>query len=184
MHLGHLFRQKGYEQVVFVLRRHPLIIFKDIVIFAIMAALPAGVVLLLQNVNPTLMTGAVSFPLLAIGGSIYYLAIWLFFFTAALDYYLDLWIVTNDRILSIEQHGLFARTISEVDLWQLQDVTSEVKGVFPTIFNFGSVHIQTAAARTRFEFEQVAAPHDIRQKIIELADNDRAYHPGGIEKSP
>jgi len=176
MHLGHLFKQKGYEHVVFVLRRHPLIFVKNVIIFAVLGAIPVGVVFLLSSVDPALLTGPISFPLIAVGGSIYYLAIWLFFFTAVLDYYLDLWIVTNDRILSITQAGLFARTISEVDLWRVQDVTSEVKGVFATTANYGNVFIQTAAERERFVFEQVPDPNGIRQKIIDLAEVDRSFH--------
>jgi hypothetical protein len=176
MHLGHLFKQKGYEHVVFVLRRHPFVLVKGAIIFIILGAIPVGVVFLLQSVNPNVLSGPISFPLLAVSGSIYYLAIWLFFFTAVLDYYLDLWIVTNDRILSVDQGGLFARTISEVDLWRVQDVTSEVKGVAPTMFSYGSVFIQTAAEKERFIFQQVPDPNGIRQKIIELAEVDRSFH--------
>jgi uncharacterized membrane protein YdbT with pleckstrin-like domain len=176
MHLGHLFKQKGYEHVVFVLRRHPFILLKSVILFVVLALLPAGVIFLLQHVNPNVLLGSISFPIVAVAGSIYYLAIWLFFFTAVLDYYLDLWIVTNDRILSIDQEGLFSRTISEVDLWRVQDVTSEVKGAVSTIFNYGNVYIQTAAEKERFVFEQVHNPNFIRQRIIELAEEDRKYH--------
>jgi uncharacterized membrane protein YdbT with pleckstrin-like domain len=113
---------------------------------------------------------------LALGVSIYYLSIWLFFFTSFADYYLDLWTVTNDRIVSIDQQGLFARTISELDLYKIQDVTSETKGFFPSIFNYGNVYIQTAAEKERFLFKQVPNPNEIRQKVIELMEEDRKYH--------
>ena len=40
-----------------------------------------------------------------------------------------MWIITNDRILDIEQHGLFARTVSELRLHRVQDVTAEIKAL-------------------------------------------------------
>jgi hypothetical protein len=109
-------------------------------------------------------------------GIIYYLAIWEFFFTEFVSYYLDLWIITNDRLIGIEQEALFARTVAELDLYKIQDITSEVKGIFPTIFNFGNVFIQTAAEEGRFHLKNVPDPHNLRRKIMDLAEEDRKYH--------
>ncbi len=165
--------------MVFVLRRHPIVILKNFLIFIVLAAIPLSIFILLRSASPALLTSPVIFPLLAVGGSIYYLSIWLFFFTSLIDYFLDLWIITNDRLLSVEQHGLFARTIAELDLYTIQDATSEVRGVFPTMLNYGNVHVQTAGARARFELEQIGNPNEVRQKILELVDEDRKFHPSG-----
>ena len=97
-------------------------------------------------------------------------------FAAFLDYYLDTWIITNDRLLNIEQEGVFARTISELDLYKIQDATSEVKGILPSLFGYGNVHIQTAGETKRFELEQVPNPHEVRKLIMDLAEEDRKYH--------
>ena len=51
-----------------------------------------------------------------------------FAFIEFTDYYLDTWIVTTERIISIEQKGLFERTASELDLISVQDATAEVHG--------------------------------------------------------
>jgi hypothetical protein len=87
-----------------------------------------------------------------------------------------MWVVTNDRMVDIRQISLFARTISEVDLYQIQDVSSEVKGFFASAFNYGNVHLQTAGPVPKFIIYNVPNPDKVRQAIIELASEDKKYH--------
>ena len=108
--------------------------------------------------------------------SAYYLFIWLFFFHAFVDYYLDIWIVTDRRIVNIEQKGLFAREVSEQKLFRIQDVTSELKGIIPTFLNFGTVYIQTAAEEPRFVFKQIPDPGRVAQTIIKLVEENKRFH--------
>ena len=181
MNIKHLFKLKPYEHVEMLLRQHPIFLLRDFVLFAALASVPVGVVFVLQVVKPTLLTGPISLPLVAVGGAIYYLAIWLFFFSTVLDYYMDIWVVTNDRIIAVEQEGLFSRTISEMDLWLLQDVTSEIKGITATVFSYGKLSLETAGKESRFHFENLHSPNSVRQRILALAEEDRKYHVGNVE---
>jgi len=178
MNIKNLFQLKPYEHVEMLIRKHPIFLIWDVVFFAVLAALPVGVVALLQTVSPTILTGPISMPIVAVLGSIYYLAIWLFFFSMVIDYYLDIWVVTNDRLIAVQQQGLFARTISEMDLWLVQDVTSEVKGISATLFGYGTLSLETAGKEERFHFANAADPPHVRQKILALAEADRKYHIG------
>ncbi len=181
MNIKHLFKLKSYERIEMLMRRHPIFLLRDSLLFIILAAVPFGIVVVLQSVRSTLLTGPVSMPIVVVAGSIYYLAIWLFVFSTVLDYYLDIWVLTNDRLISVEQQGLFSRVVSEMDLWLVQDVTSEVRGIMPTIFNYGKMSVQTAAENARFHFENAHDPNRIRQRILDLADEDRKYHVGNVE---
>ena len=78
--------------------------------------------------------------------------------------------------MDVEQKNLFARTISEVDLYRIQDVTSEVKGFVAHFFNYGDLTIQTAGAQEKFFVRNIPNPHGLRQKLLDLADADRKYH--------
>jgi uncharacterized membrane protein YdbT with pleckstrin-like domain len=176
MHLGHIIKQKGYEHIVFILRRHWLILLRSLLLYVILFALPVGFYFALSFLFPALLGGPVFYSLLILAAGSYYLSVWLFFFTAILDYYLDTWVVSNDRIINIEQLGLFDRTVSELDLYKVQDVTSEVKGIFPTVFNYGNVLIQTAGTEQKFIFEQIPNPHEVRKKIVDLIEEDRKHH--------
>jgi len=173
MNLDQLIKRKPGEKVVFFLRRHPIIFIGEILLVVVLTAVPIGVWLGIRGIWPDLLAGAVSRPVLVLLASAYYLTVWVFFLGLFTDYYLDGWIVTDDRILNVEQHGLFSRTISELDLAKVQDVTSEVNGVLPFVFNYGSVHVQTAGEVGRFVFEQIPRPHEIRKNILDLVEADR-----------
>lgn len=177
-----LIKQKTYEKPLLILRRHPIIFLRQIILFIFLAGLPYLLYLIFVDIYPNTFDGSYGYPIFVLTASLYYLAIWLFLFSNFIDYYLDTWIVTNDRIINIEQHGLFARTIAELDLYKVQDVTSDVKGIIPTFFNYGFVHIQTAGEKERFVFEQVRKPHEIRKKIIDLVEQDKEYHRAVLQK--
>lgn len=100
--------------------------------------------------------------------SFLFMIFWLILFIIWIDYYLDVWIVTNQRIVNIEQLGLFRRRVSEMEHNKIQDVTSKVRGVFPTLFKYGYVYIQTAGTTERFVFKQVPKPVKIRNIIMQL----------------
>jgi membrane protein YdbS with pleckstrin-like domain len=171
-----IIHQKDYEKIVYHLRRHPIIFLKDFFLFLGLVIVPIVFYIFMTNSFAGILESNLARLVLVILASIYYLSVILINFTQFVDYYLDNWIVTNDRVLNIEQHALFGRTMSELDLYNIQDVTSEIKGVLPTLFNYGNVHIQTAGEVTRFVFENVKNPHEIRDRLLDLAEDDRRYH--------
>ena len=160
------------EQVVKIIRRHFFILFRKIVLFLLLVFFFVAFCLVILYTYPD-VTEQTYFPILVLAASSYLLFVWLFFFFSFIDYYLDVWIITNERIINIEQQGLFSRIISEQRLFRIQDVTSEVTGVLPTVFRFGNVYVQTAAEKERFSFEQIPDPNGVRDTLIKLAEIDR-----------
>jgi len=59
-------------------------------------------------------------------------------------YFLDLWIVTDRRIISVEQIHFFNRNVAIFRLERLQDIEFKIKGLIQTFFNFGTISAQTA----------------------------------------
>ncbi|HCC22471.1 hypothetical protein A2480_01530 [Candidatus Uhrbacteria bacterium RIFOXYC2_FULL_47_19] len=173
MDIESLIHQKTNEKVIFYLRRHVIVFIGGALFIVLMMILPIGAWLLANANWPELLIGKISGPAILLLGSAYYLWVWLFLFSYFVDYYLDAWVITTDRILNIEQEGLFNRTVSELDLTNVQDVTSEVHGILPFFFGYGNVFIQTAAERGRFVFEQVPKPEEIRKRLLILVDEDR-----------
>ncbi|HPV70665.1 MAG TPA: PH domain-containing protein [Candidatus Magasanikbacteria bacterium] len=171
-----IIRQKPYEKILKLLRRDVITFIPQIFTLVILAGVEVGIYFLIKNLFPGLLLKNSSLAILYLVAFIYTLSIWLFFFTHFVDYFLDLWIVTNDRVIDIHQNGLFSRTIAELDLFRIQDVTSETKGIFGTICNFGNVYVQTAGEQQRFTFYNVPNPHQIREMLIRLADEDRKFH--------
>jgi len=164
------------EQVVHVLRSHPVTLWWLFVGIAILFLAPVGIWYTLSAFEPAVLADQNVATLILLGGSVFFLFAWLFLFQNYLDYLLDIWIVTNKRILNIEQTGLFSRTVSELRLYRIQDVTSSVNGLIPTVFDFGNVEIQTAGEKEHFVFEQIPHPTAVSKSILELSELDRKEH--------
>lgn len=62
------------------------------------------------------------------------------------DYYLSLQIVTTDRVIDIDQKGLFKREVNELAIYNIQDVTHKQSGIIQTFLGFGPVILKTASA--------------------------------------
>lgn len=176
MQISYLIKQKSYEKIIYKLHRHPITFIPVIALFLLLILVPIVVYLLINSLFPTLLEGPVLFPITVLVGSVYCLSIYLLFFAMFIDYYLDIWVVTSDRIIDIEQFGLFSRSISELDLFRIQDVTTEVHGVFPTLFHYGNVNVKTASPNVNIIFRNIPNPNKVREDLIRLADEDRKWH--------
>lgn len=165
------------EEVVHIIRRDMFVLLVKIFFSAVLVVLPALLFYVLVNfIYPYILENYIAYTILVLCTSFYYLFVWLFSFFSFIDYYLDIWIITNERIIDVQQKGFFARTISEQRLYRIQDVTSDMTGFLPTVFKFGDVHVQTAGAKTRFYFHQVPNPDDVRNEIISLAERSKRKH--------
>src|SRR4030042_6750597 len=131
-------RQKG-EKIVLFLRRHIIILISRWLLYVLLAFLPIGFYFIVIYNFEAFFNHPAGYAFLLLLASVFYLFILLYFFNSFIDYYLDVWIVTNKRIINIEQKGLFHREIAEHNLDKIQDVTGLQKGIFSTFFSFGDV---------------------------------------------
>jgi len=160
--------QHENEEVVLVVRRHWMVLLPYFLHIALMCLLPIiFYILIVPYVLPAFLEEPYN-RLFILFSVIYYGFVWIIVFTVWADYYLDVWIVTNERIIDIEQIGFFNRVVSELDLKRIQDITSSVHGMIPTMFGFGHIHIQTAAEEGKFDLKSVPHPVTIRRRITKL----------------
>ena len=168
--LKYLPHREPNEKIIFFLHRHTFVLWRSITLYIVGGIIPIVAYFIIKEelASFTSDTFLIFLRLLLIT---FYLFWWLMIYHAWLDYFLDIWIVTNRRVLNIEQRGLFNRTIGEHKLFRIQDVMSEQKGMLPTFFDYGEIHIQTAASEKIVEFKQVPKPHKVAREIIKLIEN-------------
>ncbi|OGY42817.1 MAG: hypothetical protein A2Y67_03790 [Candidatus Buchananbacteria bacterium RBG_13_39_9] len=162
-------RQKG-EKLILFLRRHIIALIGRWLFFACLALVPVGFYYFLLLNFPQILKSAVIYPAMILISSIYSLCMLLFFLNAFIDYYLDVWIVTDKRIIDIEQRGLFNREIAEHNLDKIQDVSGFQKGLLQTFLNYGDVNVQTAGEVQRFSFHQINKPFEVIRIINNLIE--------------
>lgn len=75
--------------------------------------------------------------------------------------------ITTQRVIDIDQRGVFERHVAEATYDKIQDVRYTIRGLWPTIFRFGTVVLQTAGSTTNLELNAVRRPMDVQQLITE-----------------
>ncbi len=101
-------------------------------------------------------------------------------FVAGFIYHQNYLLVTNKNITEVLQRTLFNRQVSELSMANIEDISSFQKGVFATMFNYGTMVVETAGEQNNFIFTFCPRPSyhckvllDARQKFVE-ADPLRA----------
>ncbi len=170
--IPHSFPGKHHDEIVVLLkRRHWSMLIGKTLRWALLAALPLAILMFLNisSVNYRLDTSTPVGIVLALGASAYALVIWLLFFQDWLDYYLDAFILTNQRIIRIEQRGLFNRIVSSLDLDRIQDVTVEIKGIFSTVLSYGTLTVESAGEQDNFTFSNIPNAESVQSQILMYA---------------
>ncbi len=165
------------EEVLTVVRKHWLILASELFGVVITAIIPVIILLgmkeidsiySLSNLQSESRTPEMTFIITA----------WLLFSTFAgfvvwTHYYLDLWVITDRRIIAVEQIGFFNRTVAIFRLERLQDIEFSIKGLIQTFFNFGTISAQTAG-HNEANFKSTGMPNpDQLQATIQKAMDAR-----------
>ena len=103
------------------------------------------------------------------------LIFWMFFsiflYIEWLNHELDLFIVTNNRIVWTDQISFLNRNVAECNLWEVQQVNSHTKWLLANVLNYGDVIVQTAWAN--WNMLMWFAPDSMQnaRKVLNIADN-------------
>lgn len=101
------------------------------------------------------------------------LIMWMMFAVEWTNHYLDVLIVTDRRILDVDQIGLFARDIAELRVDNIEDIRIEVIGFLAHWLDFGTIELQTAAESRSFDIKNIVRPTETRAIISKMRDD---YH--------
>ena len=93
-------------------------------------------------------------------------------------------IITNENLTQVIQHGLFSRSVAELSLADVEDVAADQHGVLASIFDYGSLRVETAGATDNFEFKFCPRPNfygkvvlDARQSYLIKSKNQTVQLP-------
>lgn len=109
----------------------------------------------------------------------WYLITFIFSFEKFLSWYFDFYLITNKRIVDISFNNLLNKHFAQTDISMIQDVSSSIKGIMGTFFNFGDLLIQTASEINQINFEKAPNPQKIIKLIKELQELEKSSQLGG-----
>lgn len=154
------------EKIIEIRRQHWFVIVGETGILFAMAALPFAALIL----APLIHSAAAAFfakywAFIMFYWASWMLFLWFLFFITWTNYYLDLFVITNKRVIDIEQFSLFVKDFAEIRLENVQDIKVEVVGFIQSFFKMGNIHIQTAGQAKEIFFRNIPDPYGVKHTV-------------------
>ena len=151
--------QNDDEKIVIILRKHIVENIPWIIRTIFLIILPYLVFMILYSFDHFInQDGLLTTQVLQIIGSHFLLIFGLYYFyfsfviTLAffdfINWYFDIFIITNQRYISIDFSIVKGRSIVDIPLTDIVDISEKVYGFFPSIFGYGNIVFKTTSEKT------------------------------------
>lgn len=155
----HLENMRPWEEVLLIIKRH-WIVYIILWIYLLLAITISTILYII--LWATLLNNLINV--------IFWLSFTLFLYIEWLNHELDMYIVTNNRVIWIDQISFLNRTVSECNLWQVQEVNSKTSWLFANVLNYGTLSIQTAWNKTTLKMWFSPDAMQSARKILNIVD--------------
>ena len=108
------------EKVIKIIHRHWFDIFIQLAVVIFLFTLLATSIFVYPSMFPNYQDKDI-YSIFLFLETTFALFLWIYTFIIWVDYYLDIWIITTERIINVEQKGLFVRNVSELRHVRVQD---------------------------------------------------------------
>jgi len=155
-------KEKG-EQVVLIIRSHWIVTVPYLFLAVLVFILP----FLLTSLMPTFFSNIALLISLMITSLLVSLGIIIITFV---KWFYTVHIITDQRVVDLDFTSIMNHSVAEAQLEKIEDVTHKQLGVVGSVFDVGSVYIQTAGAQNEIEFSNVPRPRDIQDILFDLLE--------------
>jgi hypothetical protein len=150
-----------YEQIILILRQHPITQVKWILIIVVLIFLP-----ILFGNSGVFDFLPVKYQFAASLG--WYLFIFGMIIESFLKWFYRVYIITDERLIDVDFLSMVYKNISTTKIDKIEDITSINTGFFASLVDYGTIIIQTAATKQELHFERVPHPSKVTSLINEL----------------
>lgn len=126
--------QRADEKVEFVFRRSLATSWRGVA-FCLAVSILGFLPILLWPDNQAMVFIWIFFVIMGLLGVLYTYLLW----------YYSLYIVTDERLRQIKQKGIFTKTVVDLDLSKIENMSFGTKGLGSGLYGYGTLLIQTAA---------------------------------------
>ena len=155
-------KEKG-EQVVLIIRSHWIVTVPYLFLAILIFVLP----FVLASLMPTFFSSIALLISLIITSLLVSLGIMVSTFV---KWFYTVHIITDQRVVDLDFTSIMSHSMAEAQLEKIEDVTHKQLGVVGSIFDVGSVYIQTAGAQNEIEFSNVPRPREIHDILFDLLE--------------
>ena len=170
-HSFHLYDLKDWEEIKLVLKRHWITLVYTFGHFLFLV-ISVVVILAFKSSMFSIISDSLLNILLIVYISIFLLIIYIWW----MKYELDLFIITNKRVVWIEQKSFMDRNISECSLEDVQEVNARTTWIFANLLDYWVVTIHTASEKSEFEMDFLPDPFENQRKMTNVINEFKMNH--------
>ncbi len=167
--------QMDDEEVLFVFRKHPIVMRRGLILAALGMLVGPLVTLALTYLRPNSPPTMTFFFLSVLAGLVLGLIL---LFPSWIGWYYSVFIFTDQRMIQITQKGLFHRSVVDLGLGQIQMVNYEVSGLEQTMLGFGTIMMQTYLGD--LVIHDIGHPAKIQKKLLGILRDKGMLSGGGF----
>ncbi len=153
--------QEKSENIILVLRQHP---------FTQVGKILAGILMFLA---PLFASSVGLFGFLPGSYQMSFLIMWWimtfgFFFSVFIIWFFNVYIITDERLIDVDFHSLIYKDVSSAKLDKIEDISAATGGAVQSMFDYGTIRIQTAGSKVTIDFADVPHPARVTKLLNEL----------------
>ena len=156
--------QEQEEQVILIIRSHWIVYVPQILLAILVLVLPW----VLGAIAPVIFKSVAIFLSLLITSLLTGASILV---SAIVKWYYNVDMITDQRVVDLDFPNIMAHTMSEAQLEHIEDVTQKQLGLLGSIFDVGTVYIQTAGSNQNIEFTNIPRPRDVQEILSDLLES-------------
>lgn len=153
--------QQENEEVILLLRQHPVTQVRWILIAIGLIIFP-----FIFSIIPFFDFFPIRYQLVGLLG--WYLLVTGFILQSFLTWFFNVYIITDERVIDVDFYNLIHKNVSTAKIDNVEDVTTVSGGTLQTIFDYGTVIIQTAGSQQQIEFDLIPQPAKVTKLLNEL----------------
>lgn len=146
------------EEVLFVFRRHPIVMRKGFY----MLLIP----FLIASLPTLVWPGELKWLYIAGGGLLLGLLLFSYHW---MGWYFTVFIVTNQRLRQVSQSGFFSKSVIDLGLSKIQNISYNVSGATAAMLGFGTIVVQTYVGD--LVLDRIHHPGDVYTKLHDVVKN-------------
>lgn len=81
---------------------------------------------------------------------------------------MNVFVLTSERVIDIDQQGMFSRVVSECLYQNIQEMSFRVTGVLGTLFHVGTLMVHTSGDRADLHISGIKDPQRVQELISKI----------------
>ncbi len=154
MHVSRLIQLKPDEEVLMTVRGSLIPLWSKLTLAFVWLVLPFFLLFPLFHMH---LIGVVLFFVLLFSGIVYAFRLYVMWQETV-------FVLTDQRLIDIDRTGLFGREVSEARYAQVRDVSFAIRGVWPTLFRYGTLTLRIIGSPVDlvvYHVRRPQKPHDL-----------------------